>query len=327
MSTPIVRNPRADAQALLPTGHEARVLEPSPPANTDPDWFADDPTDPAGATGRLVSPTPDGEITWYELGAGDPAIATHAHDHWLVDRPLASLPEGFASTRDALHQVAFFALAPKRFAVTGKLGLRWTRGGFGTPFYATNGGDEQVRVERDLLVVQSGDEVRWIRPTNLAGACEFLAIAFREAWFDGFHDPPAPAAPDAPLHIDGEAADALADWFGFATAVLEQLRRTAGATDVGRVQLWPEHFDPAVELGDADAGHRASYGASPGDDAHAEPYLFVAAWGDIDRAEPYWNDATFNGASLSYQELLGADDPATAALDFLRRGHALLTAA
>ncbi|HEX9888994.1 MAG TPA: hypothetical protein VGA69_05920, partial [Nitriliruptorales bacterium] len=47
----------------------------------------------------------------------------------------------------------------------------------------------------------------------------------------------------------------------FATAVLEELRRTDGTLDAGRVQRWPEHFDPAVELARADAGQRASYGS------------------------------------------------------------------
>jgi hypothetical protein len=69
--------------------------------------------------------------------------------------------------------------------------------------------------------------------------------------------------------VDPGAAAAIADWFGFATHVLERFR-TSGAEEMSRVQLWPEHFDPAVEAGSADRGQRASYGASPGDDAHPE---------------------------------------------------------
>jgi hypothetical protein len=37
------RHPRAEAEALLEEGLSARVLEPSPPAATDPEWLADDP--------------------------------------------------------------------------------------------------------------------------------------------------------------------------------------------------------------------------------------------------------------------------------------------
>lgn len=58
------RDPRAEGSALLPDGFEARVLEPSPPASTDPEWYADDPTDPAGATGVVVTPVEGDGMTW-----------------------------------------------------------------------------------------------------------------------------------------------------------------------------------------------------------------------------------------------------------------------
>jgi hypothetical protein len=53
----------------------------------------------------------------------------------------------------------------------------------------------------------------------------------------------------------------------------------------------------------------------------------VSAWQPVDRAEPFWNDDAFEGASLSLTTLAGAPDQRAAALDFLRRGLALLTAA
>lgn len=299
------------------------MLEPSPPANCDPDWYADDPTDPRGAAGLVVSPTSDGQLSWERLVTARPELEAFARDHWLGPRRrLAQLPSSFAATRAAGHQAAFFVVSPARHAATGKLGLRWTRGGFGTPFF---GDDEQIRIEGDRLVVQHRDRVRSQQLTTLIDAAEFVGIPYREPWFEGFHDPPAPAGPDVPLTVDPAGAAALDDWFGFATAVLEELRRTRAARDVSRVQLWPEHFDPAVEQGGPDAGQRASYGASPGDDAHPEPYLYVAAWGGIDRSDPYWNDTAFNGASLAYAELLAADDQYATALDFLGHGHRRLT--
>ncbi|MBW3667500.1 MAG: hypothetical protein KY394_07900, partial [Actinobacteria bacterium] len=91
------------------------------------------------------------------------------------------------------------------------------------------------------------------------------------------------------------------------------------------VQLWPEHFDAATEMGDQEAGERASYGASPGDEDHPEPYIYVSAWGEIDRSDPYWNDEAFNGASLSYGELAEADDPVEKGLEFLLAGYRILT--
>lgn len=323
MSRPKVRNPRAEATALLPVGYEARVLEPSPPANTDPAWYADDPTDPGGARGQIVTSITGEGITWDTISDAHPELVAFASAHWLgAHRRLEPLPIGYETTRRALHQVAFFAMAPKRHAATGKLALRYTHRGFGTPFF---GDDEQIRIEGGLLVRQHGDDVQYAPPTTLEQACEFLGIPYQDSWFDDFHDPLTPVGAGAHLEIGPEAAEALGDWLGFATRVLEQTRRTPGAEDVTRVQLWPEHFDPALEMGSYEKGQRASYGASPGDDNHREPYLYVAAWGEIDRGDLFWNDTTFNGASLTYRELIDSDDQEKTAVDFLRRGFDKLT--
>ena len=80
-----------------------------------------------------------------------------------------------------------------------------------------------------------------------------------------------------------------------------------------------------MELGDADAGQRASFGASPGDDTHPEPYLYVGAWGEIDRSQPFWNETAFNGASLGYAELLAVKDQRATALEFFLTGFGILT--
>ena len=323
MSEPMRRDPRAEATSLLPTGHEARVLEPSPPANRDPGWLADDPTDPSEATGQVVTPIVGEGVTWDEITLTHPELKTYADDHWLTGgRRLEVLPPGYKETRRSLHQIAFFAVAPKRHQVTGKLGLRYTHRGFGTPFF---GDDEQVRVEGGALVHQHADRVEHTTLTTASEACAFLGIEYRKSWFDGFHDPLAPADPLEPLEVDPEAAPAIGDWFGYGTLVLEQARRTPDAEEVSRVQLWPEHFDLAFEMGSPDKGQRASYGASPGDDNHPEPYLYVAAWGEINRSDPYWNDTAFNGASLPYPELLASSNPAKTALDFLTTGHDKLT--
>lgn len=322
MTAPTARNARMEATAQLPEGYEARVLEPSPPANTDPDWYADDPTDPTGASGTVVTPIPGEGITWTELVATRPDLADYAADQWLgAYRPLAGLPDAYDQARRALHQLAFFAVAPKRYEATGKLALRYTHGGFGTPFF---GDDEQVRVEGDLLVHQHGERLASTPITTLDAAGRFLGITYQSKWFEGFHDPLPTWDPNVDLAVDPEVTAVISEWFGFATSVLEEARRTPGAEDVSRVQLWPEHFDPAFEMGPQSS--RASYGASPGDDAHPEPYLYVAAWGEIDRADPYWNDPNFNGASLSYREILTAGDQRRVALEFIREGHLKLTA-
>lgn len=114
------------------------------------------------------------------------------------------------------------------------------------------------------------------------------------------------------------------DWFGFAYSVLEELRARATAAQApSRVQIWPEHFDAALELGDEDAGARAAYGCSPGDERHPEPYIYVAPWtarptGDL------WNAQGFAGAELPYADLLAAADPRALALDFFEARAAAL---
>lgn len=248
---------------------------------------------------------------------------------------LQAPPPGFVLTRDALHQLAFFVLAPRRYDHTDRLGLRATPGGFGTTWYDGPDGRERVRTEGPLLVVEvavaDGEDHgvadrRELRPTSVTEACDFIGMPYREVWFEDFHDPLEPWDPDRTFELDDDAATAVGDWFAFGTAVLEQLRATPGAVDPSPVQLWPEHFDPATELGSQEAGSRASYGASPGDAGHDEPYLYVAPWSGQDD-DPFWNDDSFGGAALRLSDLVGLDDPGAAAVQFLRRGNQLLAAA
>ena len=313
------RDARQEAvRAVDDDGLHPLVLEPSPPANLDPEYMADDPTVAEDPDGRVVSPASDGDLTWSELVERRPQLAAFTRPRWLGPVPrLVDLPDGYTTTRDALHQVAFFAIAPKRFSVTEKLGLRWTIAGFGTPFF---GDEEQVRVEGDLLILQQADSAEARHLTTVREACEFLGIDYQVEWFSDFHDPLEPVDADAELDIDPNVTHALGDWFGFATSVLEELRRTDGAVDPSRVQLWPEHFDPAIEIGSPDEGTRASYGASPGDEFSSEPYLYVSPWGEVDESDPYWESGGFGGAAIGYGALLEADDQRAAALEFFRTG-------
>ncbi len=90
------------------------------------------------------------------------------------------------------------------------------------------------------------------------------------------------------------------------------------------VQLWPEHFDLSIELGDQEAGRRATYGASPGDEEHPEPYLYVATWNPPPEG-PLWNATAFTGAELAYAELIaaatGAPLPTTSTAPAWTRSH------
>ena len=85
----------------------------------------------------------------------------------------------------------------------------------------------------------------------------------------------------------------------------------------------PEHFDVATELGTEAAGRRANFGASPGDEGHPEPYLYVTHWADV-ADDPYWNDTTFSGASLAYAAVAAASDPEGTVRAFFDAGRAAL---
>ncbi len=313
------RNARVEAAEALGDRFEARVLEPSPPAVDDGDFYADDPAvigdAPTGA--KVVTPTSASDVTWASLAAEDPDVAIFAAEHWLAGGTLPDIPDGLVDARTDLNRLAFYVLSPARSEVNGKIALRYTHGGFGTPFF---GDDRQVRVEGDELIVQSGDSVESSRLGSLGQAADFVGVSLDASSGDDV-DVPEAGHPDRPLEVRSEHVDFLGDWFGFATSVLEELRLEGReGDDAGRVQLWPEHFDPAVEIGGSEAGERATFGASPGDSTHTDPYIYVAAWGEIDRADTYWNDDAFNGASLAYEELRSGADPRDTALGFLREG-------
>ncbi|HZN89675.1 MAG TPA: hypothetical protein VFB44_11920 [Thermoleophilaceae bacterium] len=288
-------DPRTEASERL-GGREVRVLEPSPPAVQEGPWFADDPVAPEGASG-VVSPVSSGEVLWQDLVDRDPGLAEFCAERWLAAwTRLEPLPPRFASTRASLHRVAEHVMKPARERANGKFGLRYTRGGFGTPFY---GGDEQLRVEGAALVYSHGADERRVPLTTLQAAAQLAGVP-------GEDD-------ETPLAVDAAASAALGSWYGFCCSVLEELR--VAAADPSRVQLWPEHFDIALEAGAEEAGARAACGGSPGDEEHAEPYLYVAPWSARPEGER-WNATAFPGAELSYAELLAADDQRELALDF-----------
>jgi hypothetical protein len=270
-----VRNARAEARERAGGRFDVRVLEPSPPTVDQPPFFADDPI----AGGEVVPvERADGSRSWTDVSADDPDLRAWCEDRWLVRdiSRLGPLPASFVDTRLALHKIAEGVMKPAREKANGKFGLRFTYRGFGTPFF---GDDRQLRVE-DGVLIDNDDR------TEVAG-------------------------------VDRDAAHALGDWYGLCASLLEQLRADADAAGdaPSRVQLWPEHFDMAVDLGAEDK--RANFGGSPGDDAHDEPYLYVGPWSEHG-PDDFWNESF--GASLSYRALLDGADP----LAFFRRGKELL---
>lgn len=321
-------NPRREAAARLDDAYEVRVLEPSPPAVTEGPWLADDPvargTSPTGT--RIVSPVTTGDVTWDELARDDPELASWCADRWLgAWRRLPSLParDPLRSTRASLQGLAEHVLAPARYDANGKIGLRFTRHGFGTPWFRREGRDAQVRVDGMDVVVHEDGATRTAPITTVAAAAALAGIQ-PGAPADAY-TPATPLTPEAPLALDGSTVEFLGAWYGFAASVLEQLRAESDADEPSRVQLWPEHFDLSVDLGDEQASARGTFGASPGDEDDPDPYLYVTHWADV-APDPYWNEEHFPGARLSATGLADVPDQRETALTFLRRGRDLLRA-
>lgn len=317
-------DPRQEAHVRVDGRFDVRVLEPSPPAVATGPWFADDPVsvDDVAVGATVVTPFPSHGVTWDALARSEPDLAPWCADRWLgAWRPLGPVtdPEAFTATRSSWHALAEHVLTPARYRANGKIGLRFTRGGFGTPFF---GADQQVRVEGDRLVVaRAGRAVRH-RITTLGEAA--AAVGVDAGAPTEVFTPTTPLDPDAPLTVDPTAARLLGDWFGFACAVLEVLRAGGGPDDTpARVQLWPEHFDLSVDMGPEATGARGTFGASPGDPAHPEPYLYVTPWAPKPD-DPMWNDPAFPGASLPLSALAGTDRARALALAFFARARAVL---
>lgn len=230
---------------------------------------------------------------------------------------LAPLSPSYAVTRDALHRLAVYVIAPaQRIATGGEIILRATPGGFGTAMLP----DGQIRVDGTDLVIERSGQSRRASITTLNEMAALVGIEPDVAQQQQF-DVPAHGDLDAPLAIDGDAVANLAGWYAHVTELLDGLREEAAAVDdVSPVRLWPEHFDAAIDLGDDAAGRRGTYGGSPGDGHHDQPYLYVSPWAG--RIDDFFDDPGFNGAALTYDQITsGADAPA-----FLRQARDRISA-
>jgi hypothetical protein len=220
---------------------------------------------------------------------------------------LTPLPDGFASTREALHRVAEQVVAPAR-KPQNEIALAQTPGGYGTPPFEHQGRAVQVRVEGAELVVSEDGEQRREALESLA---EAAAFAGADLFPDGLPDD------RSPLRVDPASAVVLGELYEFAERVLAGVRARFSPGDaVSEINLWPEHFDIAFDGGAESLGRRAGYGVSPGDDEHPEPYVYVAPW-EPQTEGGLWNATGFRGAELAYAELVAAADPEATAEAFL----------
>lgn len=201
----------------------------------------------------------------------------------------------------ALHTVAEHVLAPARFAATGHIGLRPAPGGIGTGEL----GEAQLRLDGVDLVVERGAAASR-HPLTTLGAAAAAAEVDLDGWH-GLYPAATPADPTTALVADPTAAATLAAWFALADDGL-------GAITTEPATLWPEHFDLAVVVAECNLG------ASPGDVAHPEPYLYVGPFapGPYVAENEFWNEPF--GASRPWRLDLDLDE----AVAFWREGLARL---
>jgi hypothetical protein len=189
------------------------------------------------------------------------------------------------TTRLSLHALAERVISPLRVQATGnEIALEPRPGGFGTPELPEGGwvgvsGTDVVRVDAD------GAEER-APITALRDAADFVGL-----------DDATTDLGDDPLEVHAGAVRVLADTWAIGAEVLDAFA-ASDAEDPSSVHLWPEHFDVAIEAGTEAAGTRATYGVSPGDADHDEPYAYVSPWTAPEETGPatFWNAAGFTGA-------------------------------
>jgi hypothetical protein len=192
--------------------------------------------------------------------------------------------DALVTTRLALHALAERVISPLRVQATGnEIALRVRPGGFGTPALPDGSwvgvsGTEVVRLGA------GGDEQR-TAISSLRTAAAFVGLVG------------GASLSDEPLEVHAGAAAVLADAWAIGEEALIAFA-TGGAHDPSAPFLWPEHFDIAIEAGSESAGTRATFGVSPGDADHDEPYAYVAPWTPPDRTGPatFWNATGFTGA-------------------------------
>ncbi len=212
--------------------------------------------------------------------------------------------ELFAATRDGLHRLAEHVLAAAQYADTGEISLRSVAGGFQTTHPLS--GNRRLSVVNTQLVVSDDTGERAIPLTTVAEAAQFVGV---EPGMPASVYPPAtPLEPDAPLRVDARSARLLADWYELADTALRRFASEIGASPQEPI-LWPEHFDIGITVASV------NYGASPGDDHLAEPYLYVGPHAGPPVRDEFWN-VPF-GAARTIEEVASIDDAAA----FFRAGH------
>jgi hypothetical protein len=221
-------------------------------------------------------------------------------------------PERLVATRRGLHAVAEHVLAAALHRSTGRIGLRAAPGGFATPEFDGPDGLRRVGVDGIELVIERLDGTDRHPLTTLGKAAATVGVTAGAP--AEVYTPATPLELDRPLDVDGAAAAALAALFATTDAALRRLTRLPSEEPAAEVQLWPEHFDLATTVAEV------NYGASPGDEGHPLPYLYVGPWSPPTPDGVFWNEPF--GASRTFDASAGTEG----ALAFFLDGRARLAA-
>jgi hypothetical protein len=224
-----------------------------------------------------------------------------------------------------LRLVGVHVLARARQEATGRFSLRITPGGFGTPEFGAN--CRRVRVAQGTLIVETdapgaaSSTAHPIDGTSMRRLADLAGVDLGAA-LDVGRDTPVVGDAEAPLELDGAAADDALGWLGDVAGALDRVLAALPATSGASVaRLWPEHFDVAIDVA-ARAGVRVNLGGSPGDSFSSEPYLYVGPWtADRPGGDGFWN-APF-GAARARSQLDGGDLAGSAAAFLLEGLHRL----
>ena len=232
-----------------------------------------------------------------------------------------ALPDEFGATRLAARRIGAHIMSRVRKTAVGRIDLAACPGGFGTPSF---GADHCViRVSGGWLIVErsTGTVTTKSLPVNGATMAELAELAGADlaANLDVGHDTPPLGDVDEPLAFDAASATLLGNWFAYGLQVIDRIVAVQPVTaEPTRARIWPEHFDLAIDLAAA-VGSRVNLGASPGDEFHEAPYLYISPWDTPRPGDPaYWN-APF-GAVLGYDEISAAPSAIDAGIAFLTEG-------
>jgi hypothetical protein len=137
--------------------------------------------------------------------------------------------------------------------------------------------------------------------------------------FSGGDDAPPLGDVDLLIDADADVAEVIADWYDVGWRVLDGVTTGLPAEAApATIQLWPEHFDAATNVGLA-SGDRVNLGFSPGDAFEAGPYAYVGPWSSQRPGDPsFWN-APF-GAVLRWSEAHASAQPIEACSAFMLAG-------